>query len=524
MFGFILGFWFCFFAALMVSPAFVQGDAFDDEVEVLPIVYLYTLQRESESCSNGIPAYILTTLEQALVTQGSEGVEVVFASNYRDCKGAIKSLRDSNLASRGLVMVDIDEVASADTKKFIEGAEAMLHIRGIWEPLYAHSLTRFLYLLDLMKYRNYQYMMHMEADNMLYGKLVNLLPLLRGPSYNKGVAATPLTDNECLMTASALWVPNLAAMEHFTSFFKTMVSVFFVYQDLDKIYPPGLNWKPDDLEQKIYHTHHYAMPAEATTEGPDIFTEYIETMGRRCACCRDNGTFPDKHNHGKTIKPHFVNEMSLMSFYRQLHPDRMAYFPVLPSAKYVENRWVGSMQRWSTPKGSKIAGPTLDGVWDPNSWGQRLGGTSRGKDDIGFTDPTHIIAQGILVTICRIKMRCANPQSTKFMNKVPSETAAVLPSTFVDEKTGTTNTTCWTQPMVSCGHENRGKWWPLWNLHVHSKKSHLYVSKHCSCIRVKKPKKQVNTANGTLPLPPATPEINNNHNNSVAAPAATAVS
>jgi len=277
------------------------------------------------------------------------------------------------------------------------------------------------------------------------------------------------------------------------------VSTFYSDQDLNNIFPPGLTWLPDDLEEKRYSSSFYDKSVTGSKKR-NIFDTYIETLGRRCGCCRNNGTFPDKKNEMKTLKPHFVNEMSMMSFYRQMHPDRIHYLPVLPPAKFITNRWIGDMGKWASPHGSMIAGPTLDGVWDPNSWGQRLGGTDRGKDDTGFTDPAHIIAQGIMVTNCRVRMRCSNRMSKKWMNSDPAETGAIQASTFVDDATGQTNTTCWTQPLVSCGDENRGKWWPIWNLHVHSKLSSQFVSKHCRCERRPHPHKVEFLAGGVSDL------------------------
>lgn len=46
------------------------------------------------------------------------------------------------------------------------------------------------------------------------------------------------------------------------------------------------------------------------------------------------------------------------------------------------------------PGGSEVGPETGLGIWDANSWGQHIGGTSHAKGrDIGFSDPTHISGQ-----------------------------------------------------------------------------------------------------------------------------------
>ena len=59
-------------------------------------------------------------------------------------------------------------------------------------------------------------MVHVEADNLLYGKMTDLLPAFR--KHYKGLAATPLNSNKSFITSSVLWVASLAALEKFNNF------------------------------------------------------------------------------------------------------------------------------------------------------------------------------------------------------------------------------------------------------------------------------------------------------------------
>ena len=59
-------------------------------------------------------------------------------------------------------------------------------------------------------------MVHVEADNLLYGKMTDLLPAFR--KHYKGLAATPLNSNKSFITSSVLWIASLAALEKFNNF------------------------------------------------------------------------------------------------------------------------------------------------------------------------------------------------------------------------------------------------------------------------------------------------------------------
>ncbi len=55
-----------------------------------------------------------------------------------------------------------------------------------------------------MRHYKFREIMHVEADNLLYGKLTTILPILRSSYPN--LAATPLLANQAFITASVLWI------------------------------------------------------------------------------------------------------------------------------------------------------------------------------------------------------------------------------------------------------------------------------------------------------------------------------
>jgi hypothetical protein len=65
-------------------------------------------------------------------------------------------------------------------------------------------------------------MMHIEADNMIYGRYSALLPTLR-LGY-KDLACTPLTASKFFHTASTFWVGRVSALKAFNDYLLSMGS------------------------------------------------------------------------------------------------------------------------------------------------------------------------------------------------------------------------------------------------------------------------------------------------------------
>lgn len=121
----------------------------------------------------------------------------------------------------------------------------------------------------------------------------------------------------------------------------------------------------------------------------------------------------DQDANGDGIKPFAINEMSMLAYYHHIKPDVFKLFPVVPVHDYNLNKYVCNMSEFGPGGsdnilydilcyisyiitynyiiGSDVGPPTGAGVWDPNSWGQLIGGThyKRGNDR-GFTDASHI--------------------------------------------------------------------------------------------------------------------------------------
>ena len=166
---------------------------------------------------------------------------------------------------------------------------------------------------------------------------------------------------------------------------------------------------------------------------------------------------------------------------------------------------------------------TSRGIFDPNSWGQLLGGTSSGHGrDIGFNDAVHIVGQALrLNPSCLVTMMCSNmtlPQrnltlnaelnsftashaslgNTSSTDSSPSVAIAATADPTVTSNIASNQTIslslrrsqlevpssntsggCYTAPFVRCNESD--PWTPLWNLHVHSKQTEKFRSVRCQC-------------------------------------------
>ena len=113
-------------------------------------------------------------------------------------------------------------------------------------------------------------------------------------------------------------------------------------------------------------------------------------------------------------------------------------------------------------------------IWDPNSWGQYIGGI-RHRPGKKFIDGTHIVGQAIGVSNCVVNMKCSNftlDIRLNFELRVLNITSTKI---------------CYTAPYVQCRiAQNKSSvtpWTPLWNLHVHSKTTKRFKSHPCKCIK-----------------------------------------
>jgi hypothetical protein len=377
----------------------------------LPIVFVYTVV--PASCPFGLPEYIRISLEQTIFTQPD--CEVILLSNIGECDRIKESVQDVN----GLRLIDSTPLSSERMRLFhnmsmnIFASQSMLN-----GELWVTSALRFFMLEDLMISFQFKEMVHIEADNMIYGRYTTLLPTLRS-SYR--LTATPLNVQKSFITASIFWISSLSEMISFNNYLLEL----------------GNN----------------------TYQRWDGYLTWIKPY----ACCKRGGLYPDAHGNG--LRPFAINEMSMLAYYHHLYPEVFPLLPVVPAYTYLLNRYVTNMSHFG-PGGEQVGAATGHGVWDPNSWGQFIGGTSvkRGADK-GFTDSSHIAGQAIRTNLCRVSMLCGNMTEFGYMDTRTTST----------EDGGR----CYTAPFVRCGSQDH--WTPLWNLHVHSKHTQDYVSELCDC-------------------------------------------
>ena len=110
----------------------------------LPVVYVYTVG--IYSCKQGIPAYITTSLEQALLHQPD--CDVIMASNYQECS-TVEAVIDR---IPGVIKYDISTLlGSPRTKEFANLTETMFeaNFNGKCIPIYIFcALINLLIKLD----------------------------------------------------------------------------------------------------------------------------------------------------------------------------------------------------------------------------------------------------------------------------------------------------------------------------------------------------------------------------------------
>lgn len=272
----------------------------------LPVVYVYTVVEAV--CGRGLPDYIKIALEQAILSQPD--CDVILASNFGECKTMAESVRNV----KGLKLVDTSGITSARTADFKNSSKDIFQTDGHGE-LWLTSALRFFLMEDIMVTTGMKEMMHVEADNMLYGKLTSILDIFR-KGY-RALAATPLNANKSFITASVLWVANLKALQKFNDFML------------------GL--------------------AHNTNGGMDNYLKWL----RFFACCKPGGIAPDAE--GKGIKPHAVNEMSMLAYYHEIEPLEFQLLPVVPAFDFVLNRYVINMSKFS-PLGTEVGPATGHGI------------------------------------------------------------------------------------------------------------------------------------------------------------------
>ena len=127
-----------------------------------PIVYVYTVA--DGTCSHKFPAYIEMSLQQALLMQ--QDCDIIMASNYVECPAIGHAMSKVS----GIIQVDTKLIKSNRTLAF-EDASIKLFSGNYNGALWMTSAQRFFNIEDVMIHKGYPEMLHVEADNLLFGKV-----------------------------------------------------------------------------------------------------------------------------------------------------------------------------------------------------------------------------------------------------------------------------------------------------------------------------------------------------------------
>ena len=131
-------------------------------VPSFPIVFVYTIS--DEVCRRGVPNYLKFTLEQGLLLQGD--CEIVMMGNYAECT----SFREEIDLISGVIKIETTDIASNRSNSFANSSSTLFagnHNGHLW----ISSAQRFFSLENLMVKKGYTEMLHVEADNLLFGKV-----------------------------------------------------------------------------------------------------------------------------------------------------------------------------------------------------------------------------------------------------------------------------------------------------------------------------------------------------------------
>ena len=148
---------------LIAFIGFVHSDI--EKIQKFPILYVYTVT--ARSCARGLPDYIKTSLEQALLSQPD--CDVIMASNYAEC-ATIEIVINS---IPNVIKLDITKIASERSVLFAKVCSRMFEANTNGD-LWVTSAQRFFSMEDFMVQSGRTEMLHVEADNLLYGKVSEL--------------------------------------------------------------------------------------------------------------------------------------------------------------------------------------------------------------------------------------------------------------------------------------------------------------------------------------------------------------
>lgn len=406
-----------------------------------PIMYLYVIENPSV-CDSVLSDYISHALHQAKVSNPHS--DVIFGTNILSCSAFNSIFQPDYIAD--VILIDITPLKGEKTLQFESIFDSIIKThddssgKQMFKPdLWLYSALRFFIMEDIMSSYNISSIIHVEADNMLYGDtslVVNELTT----RYNSSLVATPLNTRILFITASILWVPSVSVLKSFNDFIIELVQ------------------------------------NKRNLDSYGSWTAYMKFLLSRGGKKKDG-----------TVSMYAINEMSMLAFYREMHMDRFLLFPVIPHYQFPVHKFFANLNLYVPNKG--ISSDFLGtGLFDAGSYGQYLDGTHALLRP-GFSDGNHIAGLAMRVTngLCTVKMLCTNTfdySSGSVIKKYPYQIAS-------DNKVVYYNS-CHTAPFVKCYNssvelENEKDfpkdegYFPLWNLHVHSKRTNRFLSQSCAC-------------------------------------------
>ena len=128
-------------------------------------------------------------------------------SNYAACH-KIEATVDGIV---NLTKIDNTLMTSERTRMFVNLSSSLFSSDGANE-LWTQSALRFFIMEDIMINKGYTELVHIEADNLIYGRYTTILDTLRKGYPN--LAVTPLTASKFFFTASVLWIGNLKVLQY----------------------------------------------------------------------------------------------------------------------------------------------------------------------------------------------------------------------------------------------------------------------------------------------------------------------
>lgn len=447
-----------------------KTDAANEAQSKVALIYVYTVHQKF--CEYGVPDYMHESMNHSVAFQ--KHARVVLGANFNQCSG----MRDAVAGIKGLELIDISEIASPRTKWYASQSTQFFASDNENE-LWIASALRFFNIEDIMHYLGLEEAFHVEGDNLLYGQVHQVVPILKS---HYPLAVVPQAANKDTVTASVIWISTLASLRRFTDYLMDLLVGKFV-DDLRRrnVTEPKLV-----VQHFVPFSHLNATTILPSMVFPNNLCMKYASWLRRHHCCRRDGVFPDENGMG--LRPYSINEMTMLAHYEHLFPTEMVNLPVIPFHQDSPRRRPFADVRMFARGGSQVGTWSSDFVWDGGSWGQYLGGTHKRRGtDVGFLDTSHVQGQAIILADCIPKMvcdttlyevrhhpACRNLTTDQQQQAVRKTQQSYYGFSSVDQ--------CYMVPIISCNKvADTRKQYPIFNLHVHSKITSKFVAQPCTC-------------------------------------------